>query len=176
VSGLAPDARTAVVTLTHDPKLDVSGADPRRSQLRRSTSAAWARRRPTRRGRTRLAERGVVAAASIACAAAGRRTARDAGRRSAVSILAEIVAALRGSREGGMRFGAVGCATPSAPCSLIAARRRSRVEEGAVLSAADVEALAVSGHGEVVCARLDPGELAEDAAALRIATALSWRR
>jgi molybdenum cofactor cytidylyltransferase len=47
------------------------------------------------------------------------------------------------------------------------------LKKGRVLSAADVEALAASGRALVACARLDPGELAEDAAAARIATALA---
>ncbi|HEU4734620.1 MAG TPA: 4-diphosphocytidyl-2C-methyl-D-erythritol kinase, partial [Kofleriaceae bacterium] len=47
------------------------------------------------------------------------------------------------------------------------------LKKGRVLSAGDVAALADAGYAEVVCARLDPGELAEDAAATRIAGALS---
>ena len=47
------------------------------------------------------------------------------------------------------------------------------LKKGRVLSAADVAALAGSGRATVVCARLDPGDLAEDAAATRIATALA---
>ena len=47
------------------------------------------------------------------------------------------------------------------------------LKKGRVLSAADVAALADSGRATVVCARLDAGELAEDAAATRIATALA---
>jgi molybdenum cofactor cytidylyltransferase len=47
------------------------------------------------------------------------------------------------------------------------------LKKGRVLSATDVEALAAGGHTTIVCARLEPGELAEDAAALRIATALA---
>jgi molybdenum cofactor cytidylyltransferase len=47
------------------------------------------------------------------------------------------------------------------------------LKKGRVLSAADVAALAAAGRATVVCARLDAGELAEDAAATRIATALA---
>jgi molybdenum cofactor cytidylyltransferase len=47
------------------------------------------------------------------------------------------------------------------------------LKKGRVLSASDVAALAAGGHATVVCARLDPGDLAEDAAATRIATALA---
>ena len=47
------------------------------------------------------------------------------------------------------------------------------LKKGRVLSAGDVEALAAGGHATIVCARVGPEELAEDAAALRIATALA---
>ncbi len=47
------------------------------------------------------------------------------------------------------------------------------LKKGRLLSAADVDALAVTGHATIVCARLEPGELAEDAAAVRIATAVA---
>jgi molybdenum cofactor cytidylyltransferase len=47
------------------------------------------------------------------------------------------------------------------------------LKKGRVLSAGDVAALAGAGHTTIVCARLDPGELAEDAAAARIAGALA---
>jgi len=47
------------------------------------------------------------------------------------------------------------------------------LKKGRVLSAGDVDVLAASGHRVIVCARLEPGELAEDAAAVRIAAALA---
>jgi molybdenum cofactor cytidylyltransferase len=53
-------------------------------------------------------------------------------------------------------------------------RAGSRVlKKGRVLSAADVAALADAGYATIVCARLGPDELAEDAAATRIASALA---
>ena len=45
------------------------------------------------------------------------------------------------------------------------------LKKGRVLSAADVEALAAAGFEHVVAARLDPGDLREDAAADRVAAA-----
>jgi molybdenum cofactor cytidylyltransferase len=73
-----------------------------------------------------------------------------------------------------MRFGAVAVRDAVGAVLAHTLRAGDRVlKKGRLLSAGDVEALAASGHAEVVCARLDPGELAEDAAALRIATALS---
>ena len=47
------------------------------------------------------------------------------------------------------------------------------LKKGRVLSDADVVALAANGHTTIVCARIEPGDLAEDAAATRIATALA---
>ena len=46
------------------------------------------------------------------------------------------------------------------------------LKKGRVLDAADVAALSAAGIGEVICAELEPGELAEDAAAAAIARAL----
>ena len=73
-----------------------------------------------------------------------------------------------------MTFGAVAVRDAVGAVLAHTLRAGDRVlKKGRVLSASDVEALEASGHGEVVCARLDPDELAEDAAAARIATALA---
>ena len=47
-----------------------------------------------------------------------------------------------------------------------------RLRKGRVLTAEDVAALAEAGVGELTVARLDPGDVAEDAAAARLAGAL----
>jgi molybdenum cofactor cytidylyltransferase len=73
-----------------------------------------------------------------------------------------------------MTFGAVAVRDAVGAVLAHTLRAGDRVlKKGRVLSAADVEALAASGHREVVCARLDAGELAEDAAAARIAAMLA---
>ena len=73
-----------------------------------------------------------------------------------------------------MRFGAVPVRDAAGAVLAHTLRAGDRVlKKGRVLSAADVDALGQAGHAEVVCARLEPGELAEDAAASRIATALA---
>src|SRR5262249_9017258 len=78
----------------------------------------------------------------------------------------------RGCR--GMTFGAVAVRDAVGAVLAHTLRAGDRVlKKGRVLSASDVEALEESGHAEVVCARLDPDELAEDAAAARIATVLA---
>jgi molybdenum cofactor cytidylyltransferase len=73
-----------------------------------------------------------------------------------------------------MRFGAIAVRDAVGAVLAHTLRARDRVlKKGRVLSAGDVAALAEAGHAEIVCARLEPGELAEDAAATRIATALA---
>ena len=52
------------------------------------------------------------------------------------------------------------------------ALEKGRLRKGAVLSAADMAALQAVGLAEVIVARLDPGDLGENAAAERIAAAL----
>ena len=49
---------------------------------------------------------------------------------------------------------------------------KGRLRKGKLLGAADVAALAEAGHEAVIVARLDPGDVGEDAAALRLARAL----
>lgn len=73
-----------------------------------------------------------------------------------------------------MTFGAVAVRDAVGAVLAHTLRAGDRVlKKGRVLSESDVEALEASGHREVVCARLDPGELAEDMAAARVATALA---
>ena len=73
-----------------------------------------------------------------------------------------------------MRFGAVPVRDAVGAVLAHTLRAGDRVlKKGRLLSAGDVEALATGGHAEVVCARLDAGELAEDAAAARIAAAVA---
>jgi molybdenum cofactor cytidylyltransferase len=73
-----------------------------------------------------------------------------------------------------MKFGAVAVHDAVGAVLAHTLRAGDRVlKKGRVLSASDVEALAASGQTEVVCARLEAGELAEDAAAARIAAALA---
>src|SRR5215468_4485045 len=97
VTELAPDVRTAVVTLTHDPKLDdpalvASLASPAFYDGCLGSTRTHAARR------TRLGERGVPAAALDRLhGPIGLRIGARTPAEIAVSILAEIVAALRGA-------------------------------------------------------------------------------
>ncbi len=73
-----------------------------------------------------------------------------------------------------MKFGAIAVGEAVGAVLAHTLRAGDRVlKKGRVLSAADVDTLATGGHATIVCARLEPGELAEDAAASRIATALA---
>jgi xanthine dehydrogenase accessory factor len=97
VTELAPDVRTAVVTLTHDPKLD----DP--ALIAALASPAFyvgclGSTRTHAARRTRLGERGVPAAALDRLhGPIGLRIGARTPAEIAVSILGEIVAALRGA-------------------------------------------------------------------------------
>ena len=72
-----------------------------------------------------------------------------------------------------MRFGAIAVRDAVGAVLVHTQRAGDRVfKKGRVLSAADVAQLAASGYATIVCARLSPGELAEDAAATQIAIAL----
>jgi len=97
VTELAPDARTAVVTLTHDPKLD----DPALVAALASPAfyvGCLGSGKTHAARRTRLGERGVAAAALDRLhGPVGVRIGARTPAEIAVSILAEIVAALRGA-------------------------------------------------------------------------------
>lgn len=73
-----------------------------------------------------------------------------------------------------MRFGEVAVADALGAVLAHTQRAGERVlKKGRVLAAADLEALAAAGHATVICAQLDASELAEDAAATRVALALA---
>ncbi len=72
-----------------------------------------------------------------------------------------------------MKFGAIPVATAAGAILAHSQRLADGVlKKGRVLSEADVAALAAAGLDEVVAARLEPGDLAEDAAADRVARAI----
>ncbi|MBF9058844.1 molybdopterin biosynthesis protein [Rhodobacterales bacterium HKCCSP123] len=72
-----------------------------------------------------------------------------------------------------MRFGPVPLdAAEGAVLAHAVALPGGRLKKGHVLRAGDVAALAAAGLAEVIVARLEPGDVGEDAAALRLANAL----
>jgi len=97
IARLAPDARTAVVTLTHDPKLD----DPALVAALASPAfyvGCLGSQKTHAARRARLGERGVAPAALDRLRGpVGLRIGARTPAEIAVSILAEIVAALRGA-------------------------------------------------------------------------------
>ena len=73
-----------------------------------------------------------------------------------------------------MRFGPIAAGEAVGAILAHTTRTGDRVlKKGRVLTAGDVAALAAAGHRDVIAARLDPGELDEDAAAAAIAAALT---
>lgn len=73
-----------------------------------------------------------------------------------------------------MKFGEVPLSEAEGAVLAHSLRAGSRVlKKGSVLGAEDVAALAKAGVKDVIVARLEPGDLSEDASALRIAKALS---
>ncbi|CAN5594634.1 molybdopterin-binding/glycosyltransferase family 2 protein [soil metagenome] len=73
-----------------------------------------------------------------------------------------------------MKFGALPPSEALGAINVHTLRAGGRViKKGRVLSTEDLTALSGAGIASVVCARIDPGELAEDVAAARLATALA---
>ena len=169
MTAFAPDARTAVVLLTHDPKLDdpalrVALASPvfyvgalgsTRTHATR-VARAGGRCRARRAGPDRRAHR------------AGHRRAQPGGDRGRHPGRDDPGAAP------GMRFGPVPVAESlGAVLAHSVAAPGGRLRKGAVIDAAARDALLAAGRADVVVARLDPGEVGEDAAAALLADALN---
>ena len=175
---LRPDTRTAVVTLTHDPKLDDPALDralkspafyigalgSRRTHAARlkrlrelghdddGTGAHPGPGRPEHRGGHRAGNRAVH----------HRRDRRGAPRRAGAAE-----AAARG-----MKFGPV--PLDEARGAIMAHSQRvgeRMIRKGSVLDEAALAALREAGRTEVICARLEPGDVPEDIAADRLAAA-----
>ncbi|HEY0480801.1 MAG TPA: XdhC/CoxI family protein [Kofleriaceae bacterium] len=110
IAELAPDARTAVVTLTHDPKLD----DPALVAALASPAfyvGCLGSGKTHAARRTRLGERGIAAATLDRLhGPVGVRIGARTPAEIAVSILAEIVASLRGAAGGAAGSKAAGAA------------------------------------------------------------------
>ncbi|HMG24659.1 MAG TPA: XdhC/CoxI family protein [Kofleriaceae bacterium] len=110
IADLAPDARTAVVALTHDPKLDDPGLITALASPAFYIGCLGSTRTHAAR-RARLGERGITAAAVDRLhGPIGLRIGARTPAEIAVSILAEIVAALRGAAGPAGAAGAAGAA------------------------------------------------------------------
>ncbi|MBI0432600.1 XdhC family protein [Roseomonas sp. KE0001] len=115
MQGLAPDSRTAVVTLTHDPKLD----DPALEVALRSPAfyvGALGSRRTHAKRLARLAEAGLSEAETARIAApVGLAIGAVTAPEIALSIMAEIVARRRGAEIGRLRGAEIGKPREAAP-------------------------------------------------------------
>ncbi len=174
---LRPDTRTAVVTLTHDPKLDDpaldralrspafyigalgSAPDPRRAP--RASAGTRARRGGPgpHQGPGRTGHRGGDGAGDRAVDC-GRARGGPPGRRA-------------GAEAGGVNFGAV--PLEEAEGAILAHTQRlgaRTLRKGTLLDKDAVSALREAGLTEIVAARLQPGDVPEDVAADRLAAPL----
>ena len=186
MAALAPDGRTAVVTLTHDPKLD----DPALDVALRSPCfyiGALGSRRTHAKRVARLQELGHDERRDRA-----HPRARRPRHRGGDGARDRFVGARRGG-GGAARFGP-GAARTNAPAAMAAARMifgptplseargavlahtvrldRRVLKKGTVLEAAEIAALQEDGHASVIAARLEPGDVPENEAADRLAQAL----
>ena len=180
---LAPDSRTAVVTLTHDPKLDDPALDVALKSDAFYIGALGSRRTHAKRV-ARLAELGHAEAAMAPHPRAGRAEhrgrhgARDRpvdpgrGRRRAARRRARCRSPRRPGRRG-MIFGPTPLDEARGAVLAHTVRLQGRVlKKGTVLDQAAIAALQQGGHGSVIAARLEPGDVPEDEAADRLANAL----
>ena len=159
MAALGPDRRTAVVTLTHDPKLD----DPALQAALRSPAfyiGALGSRRPMPRASERLAARRLLAGGARAHPRAGRPHHRRpvAGRdrrlhpgpdhRRAPRPPDGMIFAEMAARRGRGRH-----PRPQRRC------RGGAFKKGRRLSAADIAALAAAGQTSVMAVRLEPDDV-----------------
>ena len=178
MEALKPDSRTAVVTLTHDPKLD----DPALDRALKSPafyigSLGSRRTHAARLKRLRELGHGEAALARIQ-GPVGLDIEAVTAPEIALSIIAEIVAVRRGAplpqkRPSGMKFGPV--PLDEARGAIMAHSQRvgeRMIRKGSVLDEAAVAALREAGREEVIVARLEPGDVPEDIAADRLAQPL----
>ena len=181
---LDPDRRTAVVTLTHDPKLDDPGLEVALKSDAFYIGSLGSRK--THAGRVeRLSAAGFTETEIERIhAPVGLAIGSISPAEIAVSILAQITkfsivrpkgGRLRdGSGLGGqMKFGDV--ALKDAENAILAHSMRLAdgiLPKGRVLDKDDIAQLAVAGISSVVAARLEDGDLNENEAALKIAKAL----
>ena len=171
---LRPDRASAVVTLTHDPKID----DPALAVALRSEcfyiGALGSRR--THAARCARLERSRVSPSMTSpaftppsgCPSAGFRRPKWQYR-SSPRWSGSCAAARARSR---MRFGEVPVAEAAGAILAHSLRLGTiALKKGRVLSPADVELIAAAGLSAVVVARLGPGDVGEDDAARRVAAA-----
>ena len=168
---LAPDARTAIVTLTHDPKLD----DPALVEALASPAFYVGCLGSAKTHAARLKQlgeagvtRGALRAITRSDRTAHRRALarRDRGRDPRRDR--------SGSEEARMKFGPVPIDAAAGTTLAHTLRAGHRVlKKGRILDAADLAALLAAGFRELTVARIERGDLDEDAAAAAIGNAIA---
>ena len=168
---LGLDERTAVVTLTHDPKLD----DPALDVALRSEAFYIAALGSRRTHAARLERLGALGHDQPTLARihgpAGLAIGAVSPAEVALSVMAEMTAVLR-LEPAGMRFGDLPLA--EAEGAILAHSVKSgklAFRKGRRLSADDLAALAAAGVTSVIAARLGPDDVHEDEAARLLAEA-----
>ena len=169
-----PDGRTAIVTLTHDPKID----DPAIRAALHSNAFYIGCLGSTRTHAKRLERLRSSGVAEADLSRLHAPVGADIGARSpaeiAISIMAEITERLRKGDSRAMKFGRVGVQDSEGAIlahSLLVEGRKIR--KGRCLTASDVNALAESGMEAVTVAQLESGDLDENEAAARIAAKIT---
>ena len=177
LDAFAPDSRTAVVTLTHDPKLDDPALDRALKSQAFYIGALGSRR--THAARLQAPARtGPPGQRPVAHPRPGRPEYRS--RHRAGNRLVDHRRDRRRSPQRAaaaethsMKFGAV--PLDEARGAIMAHSQKvgeRMIRKGSLLDEAAIEALRAAGRSEVICARLEPGDVPEDIAADRLATPL----
>ena len=172
---LGIDRYTAFVALTHDPKID----DPALTHaLARDCFYIGALGSKKTHGRRleRLKAQGVSDAALARIhAPIGLDIGAVSPSEIAVAIMGEITARLRQvAGEGGMKFGAVPVAQAEGGVAVHSIRQSGLVlKKGTLIGKPEIAALQAAGIAEIVVARIEPGDVSEDAAAAEIAAAVA---
>ena len=173
---LKPDHRSAVVTLTHDPKLD----DPALAVALRSDCfyvGALGSRRTHAARCSRLTETGLRHERARPDPRADRLGDRRgvAGRGRDLDRGADDPDPASGRKGGGgMKFGEV--PVGEAEGAILAHSLRlgtAALKKARVLSRADLDLIAGAGLSRIVVARLEPGDVGEDEAARTVAAAVA---
>ena len=174
--GSALDPRTAMVALTHDPKIDDPALIARAAVAGASTSARSGSKKTQATRLERLQAAGFTTTISRASMAP---IGLDIGARGpaeiAISIMAEMTTAFCGSeqrRHEVRRIAAVSAAEGAILAHSVKHHATGVFKKGRVLIAARYRASAASGVGQVFAARLDADDVPEDEAAAQWRTPL----
>ena len=169
LDALRPDSRTAIVTLTHDPKLD----DPALDRALRSDAFYIGALGSRKTHAARLDRLRAVGHGDEALGPHSRPRRARPRRRHRRRNRVERARPTRRRPPRPMIFGPV--PLDEAHGAILAHTRRLPglvLKKGSILDANGIAALRAAGHDPVIAARFEPGDVAEDEAAARLADAL----